>query len=217
MNQFFKGRTYSLGPLYKPYIQTNIISRNIMEIFQAAVKVCANSNSILRELSTYSTHSWLNDHPELTQCFHKQFLSGMLAGRVWESLSLVFGISINCIYKIPQYLQIKHFSVDKSNWLKPPFSPGCTNTKLESPQILPAEDSGQRSPGVSHVDVKPTESQVRVWSDFEDGWRRGSGKAVAIINTMIFLYMRPDSKAFGFPIQWTKKAWINHSLEKGLS
>ena len=40
------------------------------------------------------------------------------------------------------------------------------------------------------MDVKSTESQVRVWTDFEDGCRRGSEKAVAIIITMIFLYMR---------------------------
>ena len=34
----------------------------------------------------------------------------------------------------------------------------------------------------------------------------GSGKAESINITMIFLYMRPDSEAFGFPIQWTKEA-----------
>ena len=31
------------------------------------------------------------------------------------------------------------------------------------------------------MDGKPTESRVRVWTDFYDGWRRGSGKAGAII------------------------------------
>ena len=56
------------------------------------------------------------------------------------------------------------------------------------------------------MDGKPTESRVRVWTDFYGGWRRGSGKADAVIITMIFLYMRPDSEAFGFPIQWTKEA-----------
>ena len=61
-------------------------------------------------------------------------------------------------------------------------------------------------PGVSHMGGKPMESRVRVWTDFKGGWRRGSGKAEAKIITMIFLYMRPDSETFGFPIQWTKEA-----------
>ena len=56
------------------------------------------------------------------------------------------------------------------------------------------------------MDGKPTESRVRVWTDFYGGWRRGSRKAEAIVITMIFLYMRPDSEAFGFPIQWAKEA-----------